>query len=90
MANPARLLGLTIVPLWFICSSAANDQPFDTEVVGRVDLNMTTVLVAKRNLALGTVVKNPGKYFEEKEIPAYAAPTKCRIRLRVSLLSQTQ
>jgi hypothetical protein len=74
MASRAILLGLSILLSCSICLSTSNDQPFDSEEVGRVDPSKTTVLVAKRNLASGTVFTKPGKYFEKKEIPARAAP----------------
>src|SRR5262249_35000849 len=45
---------------------ATNDQ--QTEVV--------TVLAAKRNLFLGTVIKAPEKLFVEKEVPKTVAPKK--------------
>jgi hypothetical protein len=74
MASRAILLGLSILLSCSICLSTSNDQPFDSEEVGRVDPSKTTVLVAKRNLASGTVFTKPGKYFEKKEIPARGAP----------------
>jgi pilus assembly protein CpaB len=37
---------------------------------------MVKRLVAKRNLALGTVIKDPEKYFVEKEFPEDSAPKK--------------
>jgi pilus assembly protein CpaB len=41
---------------------------------GEQQVEMVTVLAAKKNLGLGTVMKDPEKYFVEKEIPKSAAP----------------
>ena len=41
---------------------------------GPVGPEMVKRLVAKKNLALGTVIKEPEKYFIEKEFPVDSAP----------------
>src|SRR5438445_4432536 len=43
---------------------------------GEQQVDMVTVLSAKRNLPMGIVIKDPEKYFVEKEIPKSAAPKK--------------
>jgi pilus assembly protein CpaB len=43
---------------------------------GEPQVEMVKVLTAKRNLALGTVIKDPEKFFEEKEVPKASAPKK--------------
>jgi pilus assembly protein CpaB len=43
---------------------------------GEAQVEMVKVLAAKRNLALGTVIKDPERFFEEKEVPKNSAPKK--------------
>lgn len=43
---------------------------------GEQQVETAKVVAAKRNLPLGTVISNPEKYFEEKEIPKNVAPKK--------------
>jgi pilus assembly protein CpaB len=43
---------------------------------GEQQVEMVTVLAAKKNLGMGTVLKDPEKFFIEKEIPKSAAPKK--------------
>jgi len=43
---------------------------------GEPQVEMVKVLAAKRNLALGTVIKDPERFFEEKEVPKASAPKK--------------
>jgi pilus assembly protein CpaB len=43
---------------------------------GEPQVEMVKVLAAKRNLGLGTVIKDPEKFFEEKEVPKGSAPKK--------------
>src|SRR5262245_49875255 len=42
----------------------------------QIEVPTTKVLVAKKNLPIGTLVKEPEKYFVEKEMPITVAPKK--------------
>jgi Flp pilus assembly protein CpaB len=60
---------IAIPPMAGFCPLNRMDYPSEADKRGHV-----VVLVAKKNLALGTVIKDPAKYFIEEKLPSAQAP----------------
>jgi Flp pilus assembly protein CpaB len=72
MASKSTNILVISLTLGLAAQASACDSPFEQDA--GIYFPTAKVLVAKRTLTVGTVIKDPQKYFEQREILAYKAP----------------
>jgi len=81
MTRFMQAFGILAVFAGLVAPAVASDDILDGTDVGQIDLSTTTVLVANRRIEIGTVIKEPKKFFEVKEVMACDAPMKSLLDL---------